>query len=135
MKIQLLIVILIPLLYGFLAAYIAVPRGRNPTLWFCLGAFFGFLGFLAVFLLPPAVPALEKGGIVLKPITKPVSPLIEKSWFYLDGERLQQGPFPFSTLQKLWKDGSIIPSTYVWQEGMENWKKLEAYDELLELLQ
>lgn len=142
-KLQILINILIPVLFGCLTAYLAEKRGRSRAWWFWIGALFGLLGFL-ILLLMPRLPPSEGTLAVRKSRVLPEnqgvtaatasSPLMEKSWFYLNSIRQPQGPMPFSSLKSLWKDERITAATYVWHEGMENWKKIGDYPELQSIL-
>lgn len=50
MKLQVLINILIPVLFGCLTAYLAEKRGRSKAWWFWVGALFGLLGFFILLL-------------------------------------------------------------------------------------
>ena len=44
-------------------------------------------------------------------------------WFYLVGEE-QFGPVPFAEMKKVWREGLIGSASYVWREGMADWKPL-----------
>ena len=48
----------------------------------------------------------------------------------LDGK--QAGPLPLEHLQAGWKDGTLLPDTLFWQEGMADWQPLESIRSLLE---
>ncbi|MEM6915380.1 MAG: RDD family protein [Verrucomicrobiota bacterium] len=45
------------------------------------------------------------------------------SWFYTDNEAKQQGPVTGSNLLVLSREGTILGSTLVWEEGMESWSR------------
>ncbi|MEM1441189.1 MAG: RDD family protein [Verrucomicrobiota bacterium] len=44
-------------------------------------------------------------------------------WFYTDKESNQQGPFNEATLLSLSREGTILGSTLVWEDGMESWDR------------
>ena len=107
------------LIQGSIAAYYAKRKGRNPYLWFALGCVFGILGILAVFFLknPP------KESPAVQPEAKPApKSLPHRLWYYLDQKTQQIGPISTNALEDAFREGKIEPSTYVWHEGMENWK-------------
>jgi hypothetical protein len=157
-KIETLIGLLIILLMGALTAYVAWKRGRSPLIWFIVGIFFGWLGFLLVYFLPVQEEVLkqreeevsraqkiepqnlEKQGLEKQGLEK-IEPVQEKhayeevNWFYLDKERKQQGPISSSSIENLWKKQEIMPATYVWKEGMQDWKKVEELPGLIRALQ
>lgn len=45
------------------------------------------------------------------------------TWFYTDKEANQQGPIDESTLLDLSREGTILASTLVWEDGMEAWTR------------
>ncbi|MEM7600977.1 MAG: RDD family protein [Verrucomicrobiota bacterium] len=45
------------------------------------------------------------------------------TWFYTDSEANQQGPVEESTILGLSREGSILASTLVWEDGMEVWTR------------
>lgn len=125
------------LLVGFSTAYFAYQRGRNPYAWFIIGIFFGLLGLLFVFLLP-AVNANEteinanqidnKEVLTLLP-SRETQDFLIKDWFYLDSQHKQQGPISFEDLKKNFEEGKIQQSSFVWCEGMSDWKKIKDIGE------
>jgi len=124
---DLFLVFTIALLIGSLNAYLAKGRGRSPIIWFFVGAFFGLLGVLALFLFPK----IQQDAFVLKEpaqkdleIKSPLPPLAS-SWYYLNHAHVQVGPISLMELEKLYKEGAITSSTYLWCGGMPDWKKLE----------
>jgi hypothetical protein len=44
-------------------------------------------------------------------------------WYYLDGEQTC-GPIPTQSVQQLLAEGRVSPSTYAFQEGMNDWAKM-----------
>jgi hypothetical protein len=149
--------IVLALLIGCLSAYVAKKRGRDTTLWFVLGVFFQFLALIVLLLLPSAAAQEEAAkkrnnqsnadneNIGIKKLnlnpksiaTIDVEPkVVEKEWFYLDAEHKQYGPYSLQALKELWKGGQKLASTsYVWQEGMDGWKRLSELPYLFQQLQ
>lgn len=41
-------------------------------------------------------------------------------WYHLQGEE-QHGPLDLATLRRLVLDGTVVPDTYVWADGMPDW--------------
>lgn len=131
------------ILIGGVTGYFAEQRGRNPFLWFFIGMFFGFLGLLVLFLLPSAkkenvaTPRPEEREdprqvLMTPPPVLTEKPLEQREWFYLDLTHQQQGPVSFQEVERLWKENQISARTYLWSEGMGDWKRIELFPELLE---
>lgn len=53
-------------------------------------------------------------------------------WYYLDASRKTNGPIAFPELHSLWKTQGLNENSYLWAEGMENWKKVHELSDLLE---
>jgi hypothetical protein len=152
-KIETLIGLVIILLMGTLTAYIGWKRGRNPTFWFIMGIFFGWLGFVVVYFLPKQEEVLKQREEELGKIQKKEEPLSlekiepviepvkdaphsqETNWFYLNKEHQTQGPVLASTIEELWKKQEITRASFVWKEGMQDWKRVEELSDLYQLLQ
>jgi hypothetical protein len=139
---EVIIVIISWLLFGGAASYFAGQRGRDPFAWFFIGMLLGILGLLLLFLLPTVVPPEEKAVSEGNPLEKPkeiqeghLSYFRLKEWYYLSSAREQVGPSPYSTLRDMWKLKKITDQTYVWSDGMENWKKISEIPELKEALE
>ena len=115
-----------------LCAYSARKRGRRPIIWFFLGITFGFLGLLALYLLPskkasapsPLSPSPKAPAL----LQKPEEPL--QLWHYLDHSAKPQGPMSTEGLRNAWIHRTIVPSTYVWTDSMKNWEKIENLPDL-----
>ena len=148
MKIETLVGFVIILLMGTLTAYIAWKRGRNPTFWFIVGICFGWLGFVVVYFLPKQEEVLKQREEELSKDQKKEALRMEKiepvkeeshsqepSWFYLDKEHKQHGPVLAAIIENLWKKQEIVPTTFVWKEGMQDWKRVEELSDLLHFLQ
>jgi hypothetical protein len=136
--------VLVAMLIGGLTAYIAQNRGRSPIVWFCIGIFFGVFGLLALFLFKPIVAdrgEIEPTTIAVVGEVKPAEPetVLEKSvadlpWYYLDSQHQQYGPVTFEQLRSLWNEGKATSTTYVWSDGMADWKVINDVPLLLTLL-
>lgn len=48
----------------------------------------------------------------------------EKLWYYLDEERAQLGPMSFQALTQAVHQGLVTPSTYLWNEELDQWTTL-----------
>lgn len=106
---------------GLITAYIAHKKGRNPYLWFPIGCFFGIFGIFAVFFMKPvkkAEPAKER-----KPIATAFR-LPHFLWYYLDEKSAQHGPMSSNALESALREGKLSLASYVWREGMAEWKCL-----------
>lgn len=127
------------LVAGAVTAFAARRMGRNPFLWFFIGAFFGLLlAGGALFLLykfptknRPAHSKSSTGDLPagIKNETLPL--FFEKNeWYYLNESHQQQGPVPFASLKTSWKQGNIVEKTYVWSLGMEAWRVIRELPQL-----
>jgi hypothetical protein len=131
--------LLLNILFGWLTASYAQARGRDPFIWFAVGAFFNLFGLLALFLLPDARNPEEKEKeqeetdssaqrnetIEVKPSeVYTVTEFHQHEWFYYDTNRQQNGPIDFEQLKKLWISREINDATFIWHEGMSNWQKI-----------
>jgi len=129
---QLINILLFWLFFGLLAAHFAKKRGRRPLGWFFIGFFLGFIGILILFLLPK----IEKAE--LQPAPRPLRPLLPKQseswlkmWYYLDPVHAQQGPLEFPDLIKKWKENGLNEQSFIWGEGMKEWRRLSEMPDLL----
>lgn len=52
-----------------------------------------------------------------------------ETWLYLAKE-YTRGPVGADELSRLFAEGTVTPSTPVWQEGMDSWVRLDEVDEL-----
>ena len=125
---QLLNIILFWVFFGSLSAFLGKRRGRNPILWFFIGLFLGIFGVLLAVILPtpkrkvppPFAPAPPKN-----------SESWLKLWYYLDPSHQKQGPFEFPAFAQLLKEAKLSDVSYIWGEGMKEWKRLSEMPELL----
>ena len=129
------LVIIIWAIMGLTASHYAKKQNKNPYTWFFIGACFGVLGLLALYLLPK-IQNKNHSSSKKPPLKRIVSDTNifflnktreNKLWYYLDNKKQQQGPVSFSLLKNLWHDGSINKATYVWNEDMKNWKKIDTF--------
>lgn len=125
------------LLLGFISAYYARERGRDPIAWFVIGILLGLIGIIILFLLPSlSEPKKENSGSVEEGfravIPSEAGELSQSTqeWFYVDKEGKAQGPFAQTTMKEFFSEGKIDVSTFVWHEGMENWKRINDLPDL-----
>ena len=140
--------LLFGLILGALCSYFSRGRGRDPLGWFAIGFFFGIFGLIALFIIPPKVQRLEvnasqplegSGGA---PEIDPVQPKRELPppseeltlWYLIDEEGDQQGPMSFDALSRSFHERKVLPSTFVWNEDMEEWKKISDLPQTLQAL-
>lgn len=137
---EILLTVILWILMGGATSYFANQRGRDPFAWFLIGMLLGLLGLLLLFLLPSIEnPEEEKEDeFEVEGLTEliPVSPTESyrfKDWFYLeDGNQL--GPLSFQAFRKVWLQGKVSDETFVWSEGMENWRKVQDIPGFKEVL-
>jgi hypothetical protein len=108
---------------------LAATRGRNPTIWFIAGLFFGLFALLLLLVLPS-----RRRKVILAnqkpPVSQPTLALLDtnhigKLWYFLDSEKQQFGPMSFDALSRAWREGKVGEQTYVWNEEMENWQRFQ----------
>ena len=139
---EILLTVVLWILMGTATSYFASQRGRDPFAWFLIGMLLGLLGLLLLFLLPPVTPVEEKQEEFEVeefadelPKKEPVNENYRfKDWFYLDDRQMQLGPMPFMTFRKAWEQGKVGEQTFVWTEGMENWRKIQDLPGFKEVL-
>lgn len=141
MDLQLFLSIVLWLMIGSATAYFAHQRGRDPWIWFMIGMLLGLLGLLLLFILSPVKEEGKPAGTLSEdseiammeldpePHTAKELPSYEE-WYYYDRNKVRQGPVQFETLKQLWSSGEIHEETFLWKEGLENWKKIESLPEL-----
>lgn len=59
----------------------------------------------------------------------------EIDWFYLDENHRQHGPILFKDVQLAYQRENVVAATYLWCEGMEDWKPLAELKGLEPLLE
>jgi hypothetical protein len=118
---------LITIFNACLCAHLAKKKGRNPRVWFMGGAFFGLFALAAIFFVPKQKIVLK--ACELTPPAKLLKALVAtqecKFWYYLDEKNEQFGPMSFEAVTKAWNEGRIQAHTFLWNEDLEGWKRLE----------
>lgn len=131
-----MLAIAIWVLIGGITSHYAQQRGRGPIAWFMLGLLFGLFALLALFMMPSLAQDSEEqsinqdSGILLSSI-KEVSdnPYENTEWYYVNKEHEQQGPVSYHQLLELWNMYQVDLTTYVWCDGMLDWKRFdEVFD-------
>ncbi len=134
MDTQLFLTILLWLMIGSATSYYAYQRGRDPLLWFMVGMMLGLFGLLLLFVLPVVEPEGQEQTQKDSSTTTTPSPTafqsehqdhVVKDWYYYDGAHERHGPVRYDTLKVLWHAGDIDENSYVWCEGMTDWKRIE----------
>jgi MFS family permease len=124
---QWLNILLFWLFFGTLSSHFAKRRGRNSRAWFYIGLLLGVIGVVLLFLLPK----IDKPPVRQKPLPPKKSEAWLKMWYYLDPAHTQQGPLEFPDLIKKWKEKGISEKSYIWGEGMQEWRQLHELPDLL----
>lgn len=132
---EFLIAMIMGIIWGFVCMLVAKKKGRDPRSWFLLGLFFSLFAFLILLLVPSSkameAVALAKADVVQQERVKNealqpfMSTLSKRVWFYLDQKHSQVGPVDFEELKKKRSNGDISSKTYLWSEGMQDWKTLD----------
>ena len=128
---QLLNLALFWIFFGLASSHFAKKRGRAPLIWFFLGLFLGIFGLALVFLLPK----VEKIPQKLPTLSPRKSDSWIKMWYYLDPHHTQQGPLDFPDFIKKWKENGLCEKSYIWGEGMQEWKQLSDLPDLVKELE
>ena len=121
---QPVLVFIIGLIFGSLAAYFAQGRGRNPVAWFFVGFFFGLLGLLSLFLFP-ILPQVKHSTAPSAP-----DPFADRAWYYLTPDHTQVGPISYNELLRLREDNALSSETYVWCDAWTDWKKMREIEKM-----
>lgn len=120
----LLFYITVSLFWGWITARFARKKGLNPKNWYIAGMIFCALAFIAVLfrrkkIITPQIP-------VSKPQLLPVHLSHQQNlWYYINEAGQQFGPISFSSLAKKWEENGIQENFYVWNEGLDNWKRFK----------
>jgi glucan phosphoethanolaminetransferase (alkaline phosphatase superfamily) len=125
------------LFFGTLCSFLAKKKQKNPTIWFFIGLFLGIMGVALIFVI--SWIEKKKKKFLLKTAT--FSPQVSDHkeywnsfWYYIDLSNQQSGPIEFITLTEVWKKQKLNEESYVWKEGMEEWKKIREIPHLLQNL-
>lgn len=134
---EVMIALVMGLVWGLACMYFAKKKGRDPKGWFILGLLFSIFAFAALMLIPSeksmqlaaeakALQTKKEEELQLKQSFKPLTTTLEnRKWFYLDTQNTQNGPIDLKALKVAKAQGSINSKTYLWSEGMLDWKILE----------
>lgn len=117
------------LAFGWGCSYLAAQKGRDPKVWFLAGFFFGLLGLIVLMIIPDlrakeSKKTEQEDQLPEVNVSEIFNPGAHE-WYFLDSEGTQNGPVTFSCLEKLFEDKKISSISYVWSEGMEEWKTIE----------
>lgn len=116
-------IFLFAILLGFGCRKLAIKQGKNPTVWFLLGAFFGVIPLLILALFPPK-PKVVVARIPKEPtLTTLLEAHADKLWYYLGTDRSTIGPMSLKNLAREWKEGKVNASSLVWNEELTEWKR------------
>jgi hypothetical protein len=134
--------IVIWVVLGCLAAVSAKARGRSPAAWFFIGTLLGWYGLLLLFILPPIPTEDSLPSESPEKNPSPSEPLVEKpketipagEWFFLDRAKTICGPISLQMLKDKWKEGLLVPGSWVWSDTMVDWKKIDQIQPLLDWL-
>ena len=115
------------LVMGFSCAHFARRRGRNHKTWFIIGLLFGIFGLIALFLFPirKPQPLGEQAPAPMPKLAAISSDHSDKLWYFLDEQKAQFGPMSIDALSREWREGKVGEQTYVWNETMENWARVQ----------
>lgn len=117
--------LIISFLFGIISATIAYKNKRNFYFWFLIGFLFCLLGvaILKFFI------NKDKKKSKINPEQVRYNPLLtpeaDKIWYYLDKDEKHSEPMSVVALHQAFLKRKINFSTYVWNEEMENWKKIK----------
>ena len=126
---QLITVLLFSGVMGLLCGHLAGKKGKRPPLWFFMGFLFGIFGLILLYIVPSFSKEEKKQPAYIAP--KPVerSDAWIRMWYYLDPTHKQVGPFEFPDFIEKVKQKCVAKETFVWSEGMKEWKKLSDLPE------
>ena len=131
--------ILLALAMGSISAYIAIRKKKNPIAWFFAGFLFGLPGVIFTFFSPFKTKPSLKGFQKLRKASlsskapPPPKPVDRRLWYYLDQKNEQCGPMSINALKDTWEKRKVGPQTFVWNDELENWKKIEELSDFEEL--
>jgi GYF domain 2 len=137
MNIQIFLSVILWLMIGSATAYYANQRGRDPVVWFMIGMLLGLFGLLLVFILPSGKTENKEQSIdsthdITVFTAVPDYPLV--GYYYYDRNQNRQGPLSLDDLKNAWTQKQVDKETFVWYEGLLDWKKIEELQNLLTYL-
>lgn len=111
-------------------------------IWFALGVILGLIAVIILYILPQKIAVAPAGAVSenkmsdeevsYTPPEDVASRPPEVLWYYLDKENNQFGPMSFNALKSAWNSDEVDANTYIWNENMEEWKRLETLHDTLE---
>lgn len=138
-----LMTIVMQVILGLLTAHFAMRKGKDPTLWFFAGLFFGFLALIFLYFLQPVGfsfmddTELDEAEKEQAKQDKPAVPQAVNQdsdsvpWFYLDDQWQQQGPVTESYLKQQVAEGRVKKESLVWKPGLVEWLPFEQVERSL----
>lgn len=122
---MILLTFIVSILMGFYASNVAKKKNKSQDFWFWMGFIFGIFGVLYLMFF---VKKEEKK----QPFKASKTPFLlnlqrkDKNilWYYVDNDA-QNGPISLYALSEKYQKGKVSPSTFVWNEEMQDWKKIE----------
>jgi hypothetical protein len=112
----------IVILMGLFASRLARQKGRDSSLWFCLGMCFGLMAIIVLYFLEDVRPAE-----VAKPVVHEEVPGV---WYTLDHKHEPIGPFSFGDIRSQLSEGVLKSDSYLWKEDWAEWKLASEVVEL-----
>ncbi|NGX52381.1 MAG: hypothetical protein KR126chlam5_00678 [Candidatus Anoxychlamydiales bacterium] len=116
---------------------LAYKKKRDAQLWFMLGLFFGIVALVIIYFLKP-LKSFKKNTqrISTKHLTNHFAVLKTDNnyWYYLDNTKKQIGPMSLEKLYDFYLKQKISNYTYVWNDTMDNWKRLKEISSLSKIL-
>ena len=112
-------------LMGLCSAVFAKKNNLKPYFWFLMGFLFGCFSLIALFF-------ISYHSKRQKTKKTPSSTTIEipdsRLWYYLSEHKQQNGPMSTTKLFSLYQTKTVTENTFVWNETLENWIKLQNSD-------
>lgn len=96
-------------------AYISILKGFKWPTWFILTLLLGPLVTIILYFSKKKKTSLEESFTIPR----------DGLWFYLTKDSKQIGPISSYRVEELFEIKELSHDTYVWKEGMQEWKKLE----------
>ncbi|CRX38070.1 DUF4339 domain-containing protein [Estrella lausannensis] len=120
--------------FGTCASIMAKKRGKDPAKWFFLGILFGVFALLWLLFTGRTSESVTDRKANVAPVQPEEEPevngLTAGEWYMLDEEHKPQGPLSFRELQRRAGTGTLHGKSYVWNEALPDWKRVEDLIEL-----